>query len=382
MAHSASSTICALVSLALCLLFIPLQKVEANSIRVDHHCTLVQAIGSANNNSSKARCERGYRDDTIILKDDIELEELLPDITSKITLEGNNHTIYVPAKRPAFVIKWGELTIKNLTVKFINGNRSSPSIKIKNGTLTIIDSRMTRCTGKFQVENSLGVVQGDSSICGYSTDTVSSWFSAAPPLPTPTQLPSQPHTCDTLSGTAATVSATLGLHSGVQCQQVTAAGIGIQSVIDAGFIDAVDVWGYVEQGVEICFPRQGSIIFLDAATSPRSVSPTQSYRAGDKTCVELDRPGTVVLVPGQSATSETLASVENAAPQDCRLITTANLNFRAAPSMGDNVIGYVRRGATLSALSRTTNWFKVDLQGKVGWISASPRYVQTSGTCG
>ena len=42
------------------LLILPLPSARANDIVVDKHCSLAQAIGSANNNSSKARCETGY----------------------------------------------------------------------------------------------------------------------------------------------------------------------------------------------------------------------------------------------------------------------------------------------------------------------------------
>ncbi len=395
MIRSALFLNCIVVFLALFLLLVPAQKARANDIKVDERCTLEEAIGSANNNSSKARCETGHGVDTIILKKDIELDGDLPSITSRVILEGNNHTIYVKARHPAFEIAWGELTIKNLTVKFTDGNRSSPSIRITNGTLTIIDSRITRCTGKFEVVKSLGVVQGDSDICGYSADTVSSWFGGAPPTPIPTPVPSHPHTCATLSGTNATISATLGLQSGVQCQQVDAAGIGIQSVIDAGFIDAVDVWGYVEQGVEICFPQQGAIVFLDAATAPRSQAPVAYLARDGMTCAMLDRPGTVVLVPGQapalespveaatpqSPASETFVGVPESRSTQCQISTTGNLNLRAAATMGDNIIGYVLRGATLTPLSRTAYWYQVEYQGKQGWMSASPRYVQSAGTC-
>ena len=237
-----------LICLILFVLLIPVQRLDANEIRVDDHCSLIQAIGSANNNSSKARCERGFREDTIVLQENVVLDEILPEITSKIILEGNGHILFIKSKHPAFEIKWGDLTIKNLRVRFRGRNRSSPSIYVRNGTLRIIDSTITRCTGKFQVSKSLGVVQGDSDVCGYSAETVASWFGGAPPPATPTPLPYNPETCATLSGTSATVSATYGLRSGVQCQQVGAAGIGNASVVAAGYIDALDVWGYVEQG--------------------------------------------------------------------------------------------------------------------------------------
>lgn len=53
------------------------------------------------------------------------------------------------------------------------------------------------------------------------------------------------------------------------------------------------------------------------------------------------------------------------------------LNLRASP--GGRVIGAVRWNASLTALERTPEWFKVDNLGEVGWISAD--YVRARGAC-
>ena len=350
------------VLLVFCLMIVSAHTVLANDIKVDDRCTLSEAIGSANNDSSKARCETGYRDDTIFLKENIVLDEELPYITSKITLEGNGYAIFVRQNNPAFTIKYGELTIRNLRVRFRGENRAGPSIEIKNGSITIIDSKIHNCSGKFQIEDSQGVVTGDDYICGYKPETVNSWFYAAPALPETEPMPSYPFTCESLSGNVASVTATYGLQSGVQCRHVDARGIGNKSVIEAGFIDAVDIWGYVEQGVHICFPQPGSIILLDAATAPRSVVPLEAYSIGETTCVALDRPGTVVLVPGQSppreepvtapvetiaetdetvvatevtaAVTEVTVAVEEPPSDQCQITTTGHLRHRAAPRDG------------------------------------------------
>ena len=57
------------------------------------------------------------------------------------------------------------------------------------------------------------------------------------------------------------------------------------------------VWGYVEQGVEVCFPQAGRIIFLDARTIPRAMSPLESYRVNGMTCVWIESPGSLILMP-------------------------------------------------------------------------------------
>ncbi len=347
---------------------------------VDKRCSLAQAIGSANNNSSKARCVTGYREDTIILEDDLDLLDELPAITSKIVLEGNNHTIYVKPRYPAFTIKYGDLTIKNLRVKFRNKNRAGPTIEVVNGSITIVDSQITRCTGKFLVEDSFGAVLGDSDVCGYSAETVESWFSGPALIATAIPAPVQPDTCAALTSTTATISARYGLGSGVQCQQVDATGIGNAAIVQSGFIDAVDVWGYVEQGVEICFAQQGAIVFLDAATAPRMPAPVEQFARDGKTCAAFDRSGTVVLVPGQAPAKETEAPDDPPAPQ-CSITTTVNLKLRAAPAIRKNIIGYVSRGTSFVPIDRTLYWYNVNHQGTLGWISANANYVQANAAC-
>ena len=119
------------------------------------------------------------------------------------------------------------------------------------------------------------------------------------PLPRLTATPRPPAvTClDLQAASSIRIRATNGLGSGVQCQRLDGGGLGRQSLIDAGFIDAVDVWGYVEQGVEVCFPQAGRIIFLDALTIPRAMAPLESYRVDGMTCVWIESPGSLALLP-------------------------------------------------------------------------------------
>ena len=99
------------------------------------------------------------------------------------------------------------------------------------------------------------------------------------------------------AATGATFGATFGLDSGVHFRQLDGAGIGVQSIIDAGYLEAFDVWGYVEQGVEVCFSQVGRVIFLDARTSPRAIVPLTSTVVNGQTCVSINSPGSLVLLP-------------------------------------------------------------------------------------
>ena len=86
-----------------------------------------------------------------------------------------------------------------------------------------------------------------------------------------------------------------------QCNRLDDAGIGVQSIIDSGYIDAVNVWSLVSGGVEVCFRETGDFLFLDAAFPPRAVSRLEGYLSEGMTCVEIDRPGSLVLIPGEPA---------------------------------------------------------------------------------
>lgn len=85
---------------------------------------------------------------------------------------------------------------------------------------------------------------------------------------------------------------------GAQGQRVGADGVGRQDLIDRGIVDAIDMWGYITPGVEVCFRRTGGtrIVFLDAAYAPRRLFDLRAFRRNGWTCTRIDRAGTVVLL--------------------------------------------------------------------------------------
>ena len=94
-----------------------------------------------------------------------------------------------------------------------------------------------------------------------------------------------------------------GYVEGTQCQMVDAAGVGNLEVIQRGFINAVDIWSYVNGGIEVCFRTAGSLVFLDADYAPRMLMDLPSFQPNGMTCGAIDRAGTVVLVhPGAPST--------------------------------------------------------------------------------
>ncbi len=202
---------------------------------------------------------------------------------------------------------------------------------------------------------------------------------------TPTQTArTQAHSGERLLRQGYGLAAAHGLRSGVQFRRLGAAGVGNQSVIDMGFLDAIDVWGYVEQGVEVCFPPDrgyGGLMFLDAATSPRTVSSLASVLRDGYTCASINRPGTLVLVSNAPQPSQlpTPTRLPTTVLSNCMVRTTAVLNFRDGPS-GNLIQPLIPHNVTLTALERTAGWFQVDYHGLRGWISAE--HVEPQGDCG
>ena len=217
----------------------------------------------------------------------------------------------------------------------------------------------------------------------------------------------QVFTCTTLPPA---IVVTAGAGSFPQCTRLNGTGIGVKSIIENGFIDAVDVWGLVSAGTKVCFGATGDFLFLDAATSPRSVSGLAGYLSGGMTCTEINRPGSVVLIPGEGPTETTTSPVTTAPLAldgeieaeeiplgDCTVTTTHVVNFRASPAgtrltvlrKGISVTARARTtdwheqvleaGIPLNSLTRTSDWFMVEYEGASGWISAD--YVTTEGSC-
>ena len=163
---------------------------------------------------------------------------------------------------------------------------------------------------------------------------------------------------------------------GAQGRRVGALGVGNQEIIDQGLLDAIDLWGYITPGIEVCFAQFGRLVLLDAAYSPRRAMPLNAYQRDGMTCAIIDRAGTVVLLESAAP----LPDASGMAPlQNCLVYLQYALNFRAAPPDG-NIMGILPAFIWLTALNYREGWFKVDYHGQQGWINAD--YVQAQGDCG
>ncbi len=167
---------------------------------------------------------------------------------------------------------------------------------------------------------------------------------------------------------------------GAQGRRVSPDGLGRADLV-AGMLDAVDIWGHVTPGVEVCFDQPGRIVFLDAAYAPRRLAELSAYQRAGMTCATIDCAGTVVLLrSGDPPPQETQ-------PQDDMLVDcelkplSANLNFRRSPPDGPRIdVIWARYSGWLRASEKRAGYFKVRYYGAEGWVSGD--YVQTRGDCG
>jgi len=374
----------AMLAVAVGLFFFAGQTALAKDIHVRGDCDLRDAIRAANYNSAIGGCVAGSGPvDIIILYENIVQRRTLPEVTTNIKLDGKGRTVTFK-DRPAFVVNEGRLTLQNIKIRY-EKTRTGEVLLIDDGALTLAHAYFHDCTGGIEVDGESTIeLLGGYGVCGHARDVIWEWFDYEPP---------RPPTCTELSD--AVVRAAQGLESGVQCRDVNAAGVGNQTVYDAGFIDAVDVWGDLGAGVELCFPQYGAMMFLDAANAPRTASSIHSYRSGGMTCTALNRAGTVVLVAGQptsaappGAEPEAVAQPEPAVSEPvvsepmvdgCPIQTTGHINFRAEPSLEAEKLGVVLRGSTVGAISRILGWYQINFQGLTGWIGG--RYVAEIGDC-
>ena len=200
---------------------------------------------------------------------------------------------------------WGGTQAEPLAVTIngatFTGNSGRPQVLRANGEATITLSGCIRASGNTNTGGEAALfsaTEGDGAVTGGPGGCPRKKKKEETPVPTATERPPTAATCIGLRETTGiAVNATFGLASGVQCQQLDGGGIGIQALAD-NYIAAVDIWGYVDQGVEVCFPQAtGRIFFLDARMIPRSVVPMQSYVADNMLCASTETPGSIVLLP-------------------------------------------------------------------------------------
>ena len=179
------------------------------------------------------------------------------------------------------------------------------------------------------------------------------------------------------------ISVADGLCSGIQFKRLSLAQVGIGYVIEAGVLDAIDVWGWDAPTVEVCFRKHGSTLFLAAADAPRKVTQLDSSWDGEWTCATIRRAGTIVLLPADSHLTTPPADLTQPPSPSARLLTDCmvrlkfTLNFRKTP--GGEIMRTLPADIRLTAFQRAESWIEVDYHGQRGWVSS--RYVDFLGSC-
>ena len=185
-----------------------------------------------------------------------------------------------------------------------------------------------------------------------------------------------------------------------QCRRVGSAGVGIADLIAQGVLDAVDIWHIVEADIQVCFRNQGTLKFLDAATSPRAVSDLAAARIDGMTCGTIDRAGTVVLLQTSEPVSEPVSEplsepvsdasdrspaasateAESAILSNCQLTTFSNLSLRSGSSIFHARLAIIPRETRLTATFRNDDWYRVFYEELTGWVNGA--YVKPGSGCG
>lgn len=155
--------------------------------------------------------------------------------------------------------------------------------------------------------------------------------------------------------------AVLGHNNNTQCRIVDGAGVGKMNLIRRGLLAAVDVWAYVNGGIEVCFHHPGVMVFLDADYAPRMVSEMETYERDGMTCGAISGHGTVALLPHPAPTDE--------AAESCQIKLTETLFLRAEPA--GEIIGLVWLNSEVPVFETVGQWRQVAFEGQTGYISGA-----------
>ena len=187
-----------------------------------------------------------------------------------------------------------------------------------------------------------------------------------PPTATP-----RVSTCLTLEGVWVD-----GVTESTQCQRLPGYAIG-NAELAAAAVDAIDVWGWVLPNTQIClFASGASFKFIDTTVLPRVVYDLPATSQNGMTCATIDGPGILALMPGEPPPA--VATVQSQVLSNCMVRTLYMLNFCDGPG-GESMARAVPYDVTLTALEKSSGWFKVDYHGEQGWVGAD--YVETKGNC-
>jgi hypothetical protein len=283
--------------------------------------------------------------------------------------------------------------VLNGTLTFIAGDTAETI------PFTLIDNALLDGNRTFTV--TLSNSSGPVITVGTGTATIADDESpASPPVvvsPVVVSFPPPPPVplCADLNGatnTAVRASIPPGVF-GVHCRMIaedgvfirSAAEVGVQSVVDQGVGQAVDVFSPSNAdaaGSLICLRGTGSIIFLAANAAPRTPQALPVSTQNGYTCATIPGTGIVALVAGSvpPAAAAVTTSPNSIPLTDCRVTTTHQVRLREQPNTESAVLTTLPYDVTYTATARAGGWIQVIEGSRQGWVSAT--YLNTSDTCG
>ena len=390
-------------------------------------CTLSYQIIAANTDKPAGGCPAGDGADKISLTRDTVLFAALPAITSAITIEGNGHSINGNRQFRIFDVDGGQLTINNLTLAEGRASDNGGAIKVQNGGQAIIFGSTFI---KNRAENggaiatkypSIGVTITGSSFVGNFASwdggaivklggnlriSQSSFVNNAAGIGGGAIQTSSAGKVDVSNSTFISNRASRG-----GAIQATGAITTLTHVTMLG--NSTGVWVYDDRrtlnlrnsiiagskrGVDCRGPLTQNInnFIADGSCAPMLQGEPMLDEPSDDSTFIAPLPGSPVIGAAHISFCPPHDQLGNARPQvggcdigaievppvisdinGCLVKTTHGLNFRDSPA--GQRIGTAPENAILGASARTPAWFKVELNGQSGWISAD--YVVTLGDC-
>ena len=163
----------------------------------------------------------------------------------------------------------------------------------------------------------------------------------------------------------------LSVSADVRCAPVVIADIDKHPLMNAGVEQAIDIWGEVEAGTEICLVGEGSLVFEASGASPPQATRLTLFDKDGMQCA-------VVPMAGRVAHVAPLTDDASIPLTTCHVTTRNVTRLRDAPD-GSEILSLVPFNFALDASARTASWFRVEYLDQIGWIDAD--LVETAGVC-
>ncbi len=177
-----------------------------------------------------------------------------------------------------------------------------------------------------------------------------------------------------------------GHELGTQCQMVGEMEVARPDFSALGILAAVDIWSYIPTSLEVCFKQSGYLAFLDAAYAPRLASALDHVQRNGMTCGHIDSAGTVVLLAAPTPDHSPAQPPANTLPvydaiptSHCQIKLIETLYLRNAPA--GKIVGLVWLYSEVPVFEVSGDWYKIEFEGTIGYISRYYRRVLRGG-CG